>query len=274
MNLFSARFWKLLRSLPVSRRHSESNDVVRAAVLQLEYDTSLRNNRVFTDFFISLLSKISSFMPHVVVFPALTDLFFVSSIWFVPLFKRFLKNKLNVPEVVTQQCEWFMAEVSRRMRCIVAFGTVHGLKLYNEGQFIEEKRVSVKDRGLALVPKRWLTNSEVLSSLVEDGIRIVVTPTCGSNVYNEWDDKYYFWSHAQMVGFYGLKATLVGRVAQNRLKDKACVCGPIPITQNRDGYIVRNESLEGSAVLLAELDMGKLENFLAEQRHRFNSVIR
>ncbi len=242
-------------------------------MLQLEYDPSLRNGRVFADFFLSILSKISSFMPHVVVFPALTDLFFVNGIWSLPFFKRFPKNGLGIPDPVTQQCEWFMAEVSRKMNCVVAFGTVHGLKLCGQGRFIAEKRVLVKDRGLALVPKRWLTNSEFLSSLVEDGIRIVVTPTSGSNVYNEWDDKYHFWSHAQMVGYYSLKATLVGKVARNRLKDKACVCGPIPITQNHDGYIVRNESLEGSAVLLAELDMEKLENFLTEQRNKFNSLI-
>lgn len=273
MSVFPTRFWRLLRTLPNPHGRGEAENVVRAAVLQLEYDASLRSGRVFKEFFLSLISKISSFLPHVIVFPALTDLFFVSGVWSLPFFKRIWKNKLKVPDIVSQQCERFMAELSKRLHCTVAFGTVRGLKLCSDGKIINGRRVPVKNYNLALVPKRWLTNSEFLSSLVEDGVRIVVTPTTGNIVYNEWDDKYYFWSHAQMVGYYGLKATLVGKVFRNHLRDKACVCAPIPITKTQDGYIVRSESLEGSAVLLAELDMDKLEKFLIDQKNKLSTLI-
>lgn len=274
MDFLFTGLWKLFRDLPPSRKRIGPDHVLRAAVLQLEYDSSFKNRKIFTDFFTSLLSRIASFSPDVVVFPALTDLFFVHGVlWSFPFSGRFLKNKLKVPETVSKQCERFMLELSRRLNCAVAFGTTRGLKLCSGGRSLVERRAKVKDYVLALVPKRLLASSEAMSKLVEEGVRIVVTPTSGASIYNEWDDKYYFWSHAQMVGYYCLKATLVGKLLQNRLKDRACVCGPIPITQNHDGYIVRNESLEESAILLAELDMEKLEKFLLEQKDRFGATI-
>ncbi len=273
MDFLFTNLCKLFRDLPPSRKHLGPDHVVRTAVLQLEYDSSFKNRKIFTDFFTSLLSKIASFSPDVVVFPALTDLFFVRGVWSFPLPGRFIKNRLKVPETVSKQCERFMLELSRRLNCTVAFGTTRGLKLCSGGRSLGEKRTKVKDYVLALVPKRLLASSEALAKLVEEGVRIVVTPTSGTNIYSEWDDKYYFWSHAQMVGYYCLKATLVGKLLQNRLKDRACVCGPIPITQNHDGYIVRNESLEGNAVLLAELDMERLEKFLLEQKSKFSTIM-
>lgn len=274
MSFLTPRLWKLLRDLPAARRVAEEDKVVRVAVLQLEYDNSFSSHRVFMDFFASLFLKLSSFSPHVVVFPALTDLFFVGRIWSVPLLGRFLKRELTASEKVSEQCERFMAEFSKKMGCTVVFGTRKGLRLYTTGSIAKENRTSVKGHGLVLLPKRFLVNSETLTSMVESGVRIVATSTCGVTNYSEWNDKYYFWSHAQMIGYYCLKATLVGKVFRNHLKDKACVCAPIPITQNQDGYIVRNDSIEGSAILLAELDMEKLEKFLAEQKRAFNAFIR
>lgn len=274
MSFLTPRLWKLLKDLPVMKRVLERDSVVRVAVLQLEYDSSFSNHRVFTDFFISLFSKLSSFSPQVVVFPALTDLFFVGGIWSIPLLGKLMRKDFTVSESVSEQCERFMAELSKRMNCTVAFGTRRGLRLYTAGSFIKEKQTLVNGYKLALLSKRWLVKSEALSKMVSNGVRIVATPTCGMNDYSEWDDKYYFWSHAQMIGYYCLKATLVGRILRNQLKDKACVCAPIPITQSQDGYIVRNESIEGSAVLLAELDMEKLEKFLAEQNQIFGAFAR
>lgn len=273
MSPLAPRLWKLLRDLPTARRVFEEDRVVRVAVLQLEYDNSFNNQKVFMDFFGSLFLKLSSFSPHVVVFPALTDLFFIGGIWSIPLLGRFLRKELNAPEKMSEQCERFMVEFSKKMNCTVAFGTRRGLKLCTTGYLVKEKRTSVKGYGFALAPKRLLVNSEALSSMVESGVRIVATPTCGTGNYSEWNDKYYFWSHAQMVGYYCLKATLVGEVFRNHLKDKACVCAPIPITQSQDGYIVRSDSTEGSTILLAELDMEKLEKFLEEQKRALNTFI-
>lgn len=274
MSFLTPRLWKLLRDLPTARRVTEDDKVVRVAVLQLEYDNSFSSHRVFSEFFTSLFLKLSPFSPHAVVFPALTDLFFTGGIWSIPLLGRFLKRELTASEKVSEQCERFMAEFSKKMRCTVVFGTRRGLRLYTAGSVMKENRTLVKGYGFALLPKRFLVNSETLSSAVENGVRIVATPTCGVTNYSEWNDKYYFWSHAQMVGYYCLKATLVGKVFRNHLKDKACVCAPIPITQSQDGYIVRNDSVEGSDILLAELDMEKLERFLAEQKRTFNAFIR
>ncbi len=240
--------------------------VVKAAVIQMDY-TPVSGIGGFVTLINHFLVKMKDFSPQIIVFPHLMDSVFSGTFPFFlfPSGKLYTKTLRQSSAITSGVCEKIMAELSKVWSCSVIFGTTQGLMAYHEGV---KQNLIFETQGykMAVVPKRLLTSSMKLKQLTDDGVRILSSPGFGLADYKEWDDRFYMWAHSQMVGFYGLWSAMSGRFFGNNLKAKACVVAPIPITNSLDGYIVKNSSTSGDTVLLAELDMYKLELFIQSRK--------
>lgn len=255
-----------LRTLVQPFPQKRIKGAVKVAVVQMDY-ISISGIGGFVTLINHFLVKMRDFSPQIIVFPHLMDTIFSGTF---PLFllssgKRYVKT-LNQSSVITSRtCENVMAELSRIWNCSVIFGTTQGLMAYHEGTK-QNMIFETQEYKIAVVPKRSLTNSLKLRQLVDNGVRILSTPGFGLTDYKEWDDRFYMWAHSQMVGFYGLWSAMSGKFFGKDLKARASVTAPIPITSSFDGYIVKNNSTNGDTVLLAELDMHKLESFIQSRK--------
>ncbi|MFN4190338.1 MAG: hypothetical protein ACK4E2_05045 [Pseudothermotoga sp.] len=240
--------------------------VVRAAVIQMDY-TPVSGIGGFVTLINHFLVKMKDFSPQVIVFPHLMDAVFSGTFPFFlfPSGKLYTKTLRQSSAITSRVCERIMAELSKIWNCSVIFGTTQGLMAYREG--VKQNLIfETQEYKMAVVPKRLLTSSIKLKKLIDDNVRIISTPGLGLVDYKEWDDRFYMWAHSQMIGFYGLWSAMSGRFFGKNLKAKACVVAPIPITNALDGYIVKNSSTSGDTVLLAELDMYKLELFIQSRK--------
>lgn len=262
VSLSKTRLQRWLRNLVQPLPQKKIKGAIRVAVIQMDY-ISISGVGGFVTLINHFLVKMKDFSPQVIVFPNLMDTVLSGTF---PLFllspgKQYAKT-LNQSSMITSKvCENILAELSKIWNCSVVFGTTQGLMAYHEG--VKQNSVfETQDYKMAVVPKRLLTNSTRLKQLTIDGVRILSSPGFGLVDYKEWDDRFYMWAHSQMVGFYGLWSAMSGKFLGQNLKARACVTAPIPITNSLDGYIVKNSSTSGDTVLLAELDMGKLESFI------------
>ncbi|MGB9820978.1 MAG: hypothetical protein ACPLVG_06440 [Pseudothermotoga sp.] len=251
-----------LRQLEQPFPSKKVKGVIKAAVVQMDY-IPVSGIGGFVTLINHFLVKMRDFSPQIIVFPHLMDTIFYRTF---PIFlfsrgKRYARMLKECSVTTSRTCEKVMAEISKVWHCSVIFGTTQGLFVYNEG-VRQESIFEVQDYKVAVLPKRLLTNSWKLKQLVDDGVRIVSAPGFGLSDYREWDDRFHMWAHSQMIGFYGLWSAMSGKFLGQDLKARASVTAPIPITNSLDGYIVKNNSLNGDTVLLAELDMFKLESFI------------
>ncbi|GAB4309566.1 hypothetical protein [Pseudothermotoga elfii] len=239
-----------------------SGNVVRAAVIQMNYSpvSGIGN---FVELVNQYLEKMRNFSPQIIVFPNLLDtiIFGTFPAFFYLKGRRTVKLIKSCSSITSYACEKIMAELSNKWQCTVVFGTTVGQFVYHCG--VKQKNVfSTSNYKIAVLPKRDIVNSEKLERYIKDGVRIIATTGCGVVDFNEWDDRFSMWVHSQMVGFYGLWSLMSGIVFGKEIKGRACVTAPVPITRSQDGYIVKSNTLQGDVVLLAELDMQKIDFFL------------
>ncbi len=247
------------------------NDFLKIAVVQMEY-TRLNSVKSFTAFLNRFLSRMQDFCPDIIVFPGFID---TTLFGLFPLFisRRSFARKLRQYSTLTSKiCESVMAEISRKWSCSVVFGTSKGLLLYHEGQ-PTNGTVKTQKYSLAVVPKHAFFNSKRLAKLVDQGVRVIASAGVGTFNYNEQTEKKYCWVHSQMVGFYGLWSVMTGKINGGTLMGKSYVTAPIPVTNSLDGYIVKSDSNIGDVVLLAELDLQRLEEFLSTYRGSRNHKV-
>ncbi|MGJ8455001.1 hypothetical protein ACSFC1_06825 [Pseudothermotoga sp. U03pept] len=257
---------KSLRNLVQPGAVKRAKGVVKAAVIQMEY-SPVSNVSGFIALINRFLIKMTDFGPDIVVFPHLMDsfLFRVFPLFLLIGTRHHAKAIRETSRTTSEICERTMAEFSKIWNCTVVFGTTQGHKVYHVGNR-QSHILETKEYKMAVVSHRTLNNSIQLDRLVSSGVRIIATPGFGVADYSDWDERYHMWAHSQMVGFYGLWSAVSGRFLGKDLKARACVTAPIPITNSLDGYIVKNSSTTGDTVLLAELDMNKIESFVQSRK--------
>ncbi|MEJ5229388.1 MAG: hypothetical protein WHT65_05245 [Pseudothermotoga sp.] len=265
-SLSTFQLQKSLKKLAQPSVMKKTKGVVKAAVIQMEYSPVSNINGLIM-VINRFLMKMTDFGPDIVVFPHLIDTFFFRAF---PLLlfigtRHHVKAIRETSRTTSEVSERIMQELSKIWDCTVVFGTTRGLKVYQSGT--EQSRLlKIGEHKMAVVPRRTLNSSIELDRLVSSGVRIIAAPGFGVVNYSDWDDRYQMWTHSQMVGFYGLWSAVSGRFLGKDLKARACVTAPIPITNSFDGYIVKNSSTSGDTVLLAELDMSKIESFVQSRK--------
>lgn len=265
-SLSKTQLQRWLKSLVRPFPERKIKGVVKVAVIQMDY-TPVSGIGGFVTLINQFLVKMKDFSPQVIVFPHLMDAVFSGTFPFFlfPSGKLYTRTLKQCSAITSRVCERILAELSKIWNCSVIFGTTQGLMAYREG--VKQNLIfETQEYKMAVVPKRLLASSVKLKKLIDDDVRIISTPGFGLVEYKEWDDRFYMWAHSQMIGFYGLWSAMSGRFFGKNLKAKACVVAPIPITNSLDGYIVKNTSAGGDTVLLAELDMYKLESFILSRK--------
>lgn len=266
LSLSKAQLQRWLKNLVQPFPSKKIKGVVRVAVVQMDY-IQVSGVGGFLTLINDFLVKMRDFSPQVIVFPHLMDtiLFRTFPLFLFPHGRGYVKMLRGSSPITSKVCETVMMELSRLWSCSVIFGTTRGLMAYQQG--VKQNQIfETQDYKIAVVPKRSLVNSPKMEQLVKNGVRIISTPTFGLPDYREWDDRFYMWVHSQMIGFYGLWSVMSGKFLGSNLKARASVTAPIPITNSSDGYIVKNNFTGGDTVLLAELDMYRLESFIQSRK--------
>jgi len=268
LSLLESRLKDRKRILPATPNFKRRcPGVLRVATVQIDY-IRLSGIVEFSLFINQYLQKMSNFSPDLIVFPSLMDYLLLGT-FPINLFsknkRKLLKDMKFCLHPLNRSVVEYMKMISQMWKCGVVFGTSQGVTGFLNG-FETERIFETNNVKVLIASKQSTRNSFYLRKHTDAGVTVVAVPSVGIPSYDDWSEKIGIWGHSQLLGFYGLRATMSGSFFNMKFRDAAEITAPIPLTEKLDGYIAKNTDTSEDAVLLAELDIDRLSKYIASQK--------
>ncbi len=229
------------------------------------------------DFFRARLSDVERYSPAVVAFPRFFgDLFF----GLVP----FSKKKLREDRGADLTLKYGSLMRSAYLKFVKRFHDLTGIVVVGGTILIDGKEDAViadsKSLNIFGPSEKLKRNFEVLGTrctflfpsetkdyrmvreFSEGGSRIFFTTENMEGDFDEWEMKKGIWARSQSIGVVGVNSSMSGEFLGKIYTGLTFVSAPAILTKNFDGFIVRLSSPEKSGMIVADINVEALENFL------------
>ncbi len=246
----------------------------RVLTYQIEYNL-FRNPMDMFVFLSIILREIFRYAPNLVVLPRFFINLFLS---LLPFSKRKIRD--NPFSLVEKYKDVIFEEYAEILKifssiCISGIfgGTLKGSSEYaifaiDEEFIISDKDVftfNVDDVKIAYVKPELLKDFKVARKLQEAGVRMIITGESFVDEFNIWKAKSGVWARSQSVGIFGVNSVMVGRYFGKNHKGISFISAPSIFTKNNDGFVAKLNEPEKRGIVVADLYLDSLEEFLAKQ---------
>ncbi len=257
-------------------RISRESRTFRVITYQLEFRPFETVERII-DFVESRMKDVSKFSPSVLIFPG----FFGDSFFgLVPFSSGKLKTDrgMGVIKVYSSLVKGAFVRFLRKLSYLSGSVVIGGI-VVADGK--EEVAISHPNGQVSIfssdnksrifhvsgVKCAFLFPDETLDhrlvrALSEEGVRVFFTTESLKGDYSEWEMRRGIWARSQSIGIYGVNSSSNGEFLGERYTGISFVSAPAVLTKNLDGFLAKLNSPSGSGMVVADLDLDSLENFI------------